>query len=96
MDNINEKQDLIETKTHVGKIETQIKQWGAKVDGLVAKADQASAEAKTNYHERIDDLKAKYRIARSKLAELKAASNKKWESLKTGVETAWKEFWVVS
>jgi chromosome segregation ATPase len=99
MDNIYEKQNLMETETHVGKvgkIETQLKQWGAKVHELVAKADQAGAEAKTDYHNRIDDLKAKYRIARSKLAELKAESNEKWEALKTGVETAWKEFWVVS
>ena len=40
---------------HVGKMETQLRQWGAKLD------------------------------------EMKAADTEKWETFKTGVESAWNE-----
>jgi len=46
---------------------------------------------KIERRKRIDDLKAKYQAAQSKLAELKAASGEKWGVLKTGVESAWNE-----
>jgi multidrug resistance efflux pump len=78
-------------EAHVGKMETQLKQWGAKLDELVAKADQAGAEAKIEYRKRIDDLRAKQKVARAKLDELKTAGSEKWETLKAGVESAWNE-----
>jgi DNA repair exonuclease SbcCD ATPase subunit len=76
---------------HVGKREAQLKQWGAKLDQLVAKAEKAGAEMKIERRKRIDDLKAKYQAAQAKLAELKAAGGEKWGVLKTGVESAWNE-----
>lgn len=92
MDNIDDKENLMATKeAHIEKIEEQLKQRGAKLDELVAKANEAGPEVKSDYHRRIDDLKAKFEIMRSKQAELKAASNDKWQTVKTGVETAWKE-----
>jgi hypothetical protein len=75
----------------VGKMETQLKQWGAKLDELVAKAEEAGAEAKIDYRKRIDDLKSKHQVAQSKLAELRAGGSEKWDILKSGVESAWKE-----
>jgi DNA repair exonuclease SbcCD ATPase subunit len=80
-----------DTEGHVGKREAQLKRWGAKLDQLVAKAEKAGAEMKIERRKRIDDLKAKYQAAQSKLAELKAASGEKWGVLKTGVESAWNE-----
>ena len=76
---------------HVGKMEAQLSRWGAKLDGLVAKAEKAGTEMKIDQRKRLDDLKAKYQIAQSKLGELKAAGNEKWATLKTGVENAWKD-----
>ena len=76
---------------HVGKLEAQLKQWGAKLDQLVAKAEKAGAEVKIERRKYIDDLKAKVQAARSKLAEVKAAGGEKWGVLKTGVESAWNE-----
>jgi hypothetical protein len=76
---------------HVGRMETQLQQWGAKLDEFVAKADEAGAEAKIDYRKGIDDLKAKHRGAQGKLDELKAAGSEKWETLKAGVESAWNE-----
>ena len=77
--------------TNVGKMEAQLKQWGAKLDDLVAKADDAGAEAKADYHRLVDDLKAKYQVAQSKLDELKAAGSDRAASFKHGMESAWNE-----
>ncbi len=78
-------------KEHVGKVEAQLRQWGVKIDELIAKAEKPGTEAKIDYRKRIDDLKAKHRVAHAKLEELKTAGNEKWEILKTGVEGACNE-----
>ena len=78
-------------EAHIEKMEKQLKHWGAKLDEFLAKADQAGAEAKIEYRKRIDDLKLKHQVAQSKLDEFKAAGSEKWETLKTGVESAWNE-----
>jgi hypothetical protein len=75
----------------VGKMETQLKEWGTKLDELLAKADAAGTKADTVYRKRIDNLKAKYQVAHSKLDELKSAGNAKWDTFGTGVESAWNE-----
>jgi hypothetical protein len=79
------------TQDNLGKFETQLKQWGAKLDEFVAKADRAGTTARIDNRKRIDDLRAKCQAAQSRLDELKAAGNDKWETLKIGVERAWSE-----
>jgi hypothetical protein len=73
---------------HVGKMEKQLKRWGAQLDDLVAKAGAAGAEIKADYRVHLDDLKAKHKVLNAKLAELKAASGAEWESFKAGVDSA--------
>jgi hypothetical protein len=82
---------MITAETNVGKLEAQLSHWGAKLDELVAKAEESGTEAKTDYHKHIDDLKAKHRAAHAKLEEFKAAGSGKWEHFKTGLESAWDE-----
>jgi hypothetical protein len=79
------------TEDNVGKLETQLKQWGARLDELVAKADRAGTTARIDNRKRIDDLKAKVHAAQAKLDEVKTAGSEKWETLRTGVESAWSE-----
>jgi hypothetical protein len=79
------------TEDNVGKLETQLKQWGARLDELVAKADRAGTAARIDNRKRIDDLKAKVHAAQAKLDEVKTAGSEKWETLRTGVESAWSE-----
>ncbi len=76
---------------HVGKMESELKLWGAKLDGLVAKAEGVGAEAKNDYYKGIDDLKAKYKVAQSKLEELKTAGGENMDTLTAGVKLAWKD-----
>jgi peptidoglycan hydrolase CwlO-like protein len=79
------------TQENLGKLETQLKQWGARLDELVAKADRAGTTARIDNRRRIDDLKAKVQAAQSKLDEVRTAGSERWETLKTGVESAWSE-----
>ena len=79
------------TQENLGKLETQLKQWGARLDELVAKADRAGTTARIDNRERIDDLMANVQAAQSKLDEVKTAGSEKWETLRTGVESAWSE-----
>ena len=72
-------------------MEMQLQQWGAKLDALAAKADIASADAKADYHKRIDELKVKRDVAKVKLDELKASTSDNWDTLKGGAESAWKD-----
>jgi hypothetical protein len=77
---------------HVEKIEAQLKQWAVKLDELVAKAGQATAETKAEYRLQLNDLKTKHRLAQTKLAELKASRREKWDTFTSGVESSWREF----
>lgn len=78
-------------QAHLGTLEARLKQWGANLDELLAKADDVGAEVKSDYRKSMDDLKAQYKSAQGKLDELKAAGSADWETFKTGVEGAWNE-----
>jgi peptidoglycan hydrolase CwlO-like protein len=79
------------TQQDLGKLETQLQQWGAKLDEFVAKADRAGTTARIDNRKRIDELKAKVKVAQAKLDEVKTAGSEKWETLKAGVESAWND-----
>ena len=76
---------------HVGKLEAQLKQWGARLDQVVAKVEKVGTEVNAEKRQRVDELKAKYQAAQSKFGEFKTAGCEKWETFKTGVETAWSD-----
>jgi chromosome segregation ATPase len=73
------------------KIEAQLKEWSAKINELKAKADQASADAKSKIYQEIEDLKPKMEAAQKKLNDIKAAGAEKWENLKTASEKTMEE-----
>lgn len=75
--------------TYVRKMHSKLDQWNAEIDKLVAKADAARDDARSEYHERIEELKAKRDEAGKKLASLQESGEDAWEDLKTGVEMAW-------
>ncbi|MCC5899399.1 MAG: hypothetical protein EA395_02995, partial [Phormidium sp. GEM2.Bin31] len=81
-----------ERKEYQGKMETQLQEWGAKIDELQAKAEQAGGDAKDDLNQRIDNLKSKRDDMQKHLADLKSASDDAWSSLKSGFQNAWDEF----
>jgi len=78
-------------EAHVDKMEAQLSQWSARLDMLVARAQEPSADAKIDYHTPIHHLTATEAAARAKLDALKASGSENWEALKAGVESAWAE-----
>jgi len=73
----------------VGRIETRLRQLGAKLDRLAAKADEAGAEVKTDYRQRLDHIKNRHAVVQGKLQAFRSASGQKWDDFRGGVETAW-------
>ena len=78
-------------KAHIGKMARQLQGCGAKIDDFMAKAEKAGAETRNGYREQIDELKAKYHAAQTKLDELQAADAERWSAVKAGVHSAWVE-----
>jgi hypothetical protein len=78
-------------EAHVGKMEAELRQLGARLDNLLAMAEVVGTAARIDYRKRLDDLKERYDAVEAKLAELKAAGSGKREAFQGGVETAWNE-----
>ena len=76
---------------HVGRMEAELRQWGTRLDNLLAMAEVVGTTARVDYRKRLDDLKAKYDAAEARLIELKTAGSGNWDAKKGGVETAWSE-----
>jgi uncharacterized coiled-coil DUF342 family protein len=71
------------------KMHSKLDQWGAEIDALSAKADQAEAQARVEYHKQIAALHSKKDEARNRLTELENASESAWGDMKSGVEAVW-------
>jgi len=85
-------EDLMDTvESRVGKMEADLRIWGAKIEALIAGAAAAGTGAKIDYRRRLDDIKTKYQIVEKKLAELKYVSSSRWEMFQDGIEKAWKD-----
>jgi predicted translin family RNA/ssDNA-binding protein len=78
-------------EAQIGEMEAELRQWGVRLDNLLAMAEVAGTAVRLERRQRLDDLKEKYDAAEAKLAELKAAGSSKWEVFQGGVETAWSE-----
>lgn len=74
---------------YVRKMHSKLDHWNAEIDALVAKADQAKAETRGEYHKQIEALRNKRDQAKGKMDELQHAGEGAWEDMKAGVEMAW-------
>lgn len=78
------KKDAYEEKLHA-----QLDEWGAEIDKLQAKADNAKADAQLEYNKQIEELRSMQETAANKLTELRNAGDDAWEDLKAGLDNAW-------
>lgn len=78
-------------ESHLGKLETQLRTWGARLDEMVARADAARTPASGDYRKRLDEVKAKYKVAETRFGELRKAGGAKWETFQGGIESAWSD-----
>lgn len=70
------------------KAQSQIDALNADIDKLKAKANEAGADAKIEYHDQIEELEDMQKKASAKLDELHKASGEAWEDLASGVDSA--------
>lgn len=75
----------------VSKLEGQLELWSAQLKELVARGEVAGHKAKIDSRKHLDELRTKLDLARSKLAEAKAAGDGKWDAFKQAIETSWKD-----
>lgn len=76
----------------VVKIETRLRQLGARLDRLVANAEAAGTELKVDYRHQVDLAKEKHAAVHDRLRTFRAAKGRKWDDFRGGVETAWHDF----
>ena len=76
----------------LGKIETRLRQLGARLDRLLAKAEAAGTEVKAAYRNQIDVVREKHATVHDKLRTFRAAHGRKWDDFRGGVEIAWHDF----
>ena len=71
------------------KMAAQLKEWGAQIDLLEAKAANAGADIKVKQAQHLQELRAKQRAASEKMKELGKASGAAWEQVKTTADKIW-------
>jgi archaellum component FlaC len=67
----------------------QLKEWGAQLNLLEAKAENVGADLKIKHSEAMQELRIKQRAASDKLNELGAASASAWEDVKVTADKIW-------
>ena len=76
---------------YIEKMKANLDQLDAKIDVLQAKAKEASADAKIEYNQKVDDLRQQRKEGEEWLDKMADASDDAWESLKDGFSEAYKK-----
>jgi hypothetical protein len=71
------------------KLDGQLKSWTGRFEGLKAKADKGTAEAKAAFTKVADEFKVLEASARKQLAEIDKAGAESWHKVRDGFEHAW-------
>jgi predicted nucleic acid-binding Zn-ribbon protein len=71
------------------KMQAQLDEWEAEVEGFKAKSCGASANAQLELNKEISALKGKIEQGKTKLAEIESASEDAWESIKEDLDSVW-------
>ena len=74
---------------YVRKMQVKLEEWNTDLDELMAKANEVSADVRSEYNEQIAALKTKQAAARQKIEEVQKSGENAWEDLKSGIELAW-------
>lgn len=71
------------------KMAAQLKEWGAKIDLLEAKAGNVTADLKIKHAEKLHELRAKQRAVSDKMHEMEKAGGEAWEQVKKTADKLW-------
>jgi F0F1-type ATP synthase membrane subunit b/b' len=73
------------------KYEAQLKEWGAKMDEIDARARKTAAQAQIDLKPHLESVKTKFETAKSKLGHIAKATDDAWGSVKQDAHTAWRK-----
>jgi coproporphyrinogen III oxidase len=68
------------------KLETQLKEWKAKIEMLEDKAAKATGETRAELTKAIGELRQKKEVVKEKWKKLEKEGGATWETMKEGVE----------
>ena len=71
------------------KMAAQLKEWGAQINLLEAKVENAGAGMRVKRAEQLHELRAKQSAASEKMKELEKASGEVWEQVKETADKIW-------
>ena len=72
-------------------MEKQLAQWGARLDELAAKVTKSGQDAVEKERKLVVELRAKRDELAAKLQEAKDSGNERWQTIKSGVVSAYEE-----
>jgi type I site-specific restriction endonuclease len=69
-----------------GKIERQLKEWGAKIDELGDKLGRSKGQVKAKYERQVEELRDRQETVQKKLQEMNGSGKEAWKGLRSGIE----------
>jgi len=73
------------------KMEGQLNDWSARLAAMKTKLDDSELQDRLEFHNQLDASQRQHELACRHLEELKQSGEEAWQTLKSGVEAAWKE-----
>jgi hypothetical protein len=73
------------------KMAAQLKEWGAQINLLEAKVENAGADMRIKRVEALHELRAKEQAAAEKMLELERSSGETWERVKETADKIWED-----
>jgi hypothetical protein len=67
----------------------QLKEWGAQINLLEAKAENIGADIKVKHAQVVKELREKHHVASEKMKEISKASGEAWEQVKVTADKVW-------
>ena len=74
----------------VEKLKHQLDELNGEIDELEVKMQNASADTRAQYDEKVSEARAEAERAQAKLKELRDEGEDRWEELREEAEYAWK------
>ena len=78
-------------QAYIDQTTAQMREWSAKIDVFKAKIAKESAGVRLDYHSKIENWQEKESVLKQKMADLRAAGEEGFESIKTGIQSIWSE-----
>jgi gas vesicle protein len=73
------------------RLEAQLEHWSARIDSLATRAQDLTAEARTEFDRQLADLKTRREQAQRTLNDLRVTGEDAWRELAAAAERAWQE-----